>query len=92
MAHSKASSRQPRPQAHPNLPQLPSTTLAEQNQRRYIAEDWQPLGFDRFPYQKALLDGMPVLGGLHDQGMGNPDRYTPVSDQFDVDFPVRSRP
>lgn len=90
MAHSKASSRQP--QTHPNLPTLPSTTLAEQNQRRYIGKDWQPIGFDRFPYQKALVDSMPVLGGLHEQGMGNPDRYEPVSEKQGVDFPVRLRP
>ena len=65
---------------------LSETSYAAQYQRQRLSEGWQPRGFERYPYQKALLDGMPVLGGPHDLlGAGtNPKRYQPVPPCIDT--------
>ena len=79
----ETSTDSPTSHATPSLPALPETTYATQYTRQHLHEGWQPKGFARYAYQKALLDAMPVLGGAHDlQGAGtNPQRYVPADAQ-----------
>lgn len=74
---------------HNTLPALPETSYATQVQRQRISPHWQPKGFERYQYQKALLDQMSTLGGdFGDQGGANPDRYQPIG-PLEEDFPIR---
>lgn len=57
---------------------MKNITLAEQNKRRYISPDWEPNGFERYVYQRALVRSMPVVGGAQDDGLTDDRRYTPV--------------
>lgn len=40
---------------------MAETNYIEQIKRQRVSPDWQPRGFERYQYQKALLDAMPVL-------------------------------
>lgn len=61
-------------------PSLRVTTLGEQYKRQRFSNDWRPAGFvNRYPYQAALQDEMPVLGGPTDQMGASPERFAPLS-------------
>lgn len=59
----------------PSLKKMPVTTLGEQYRRQRKDDAWRPRGFERYQYQSALLNEMPVLGGPDDRYGANPDRY-----------------
>jgi hypothetical protein len=54
---------------------LPTASYAEQYRRQRISDDWEPKGFERYKYQRALLHEMPVLGGASDGLLAAPERY-----------------
>jgi hypothetical protein len=58
---------------------LKTTGLAEQYRRQRISNDWEPKGFERYQYQRALLRSMSVLGGPDDLEGASPERYRPTS-------------
>ncbi len=58
---------------------LPTSSLARQYARQRISNDWEPNGFKRYQYQRALLREMSVLGGPDDKEMASPERYRPAS-------------
>jgi hypothetical protein len=58
---------------------MKETSLDEQNKRRYISADWEPNGFERYVYQRALTRAMPVVGGIGDGGYVEQRRYTPAT-------------
>ena len=58
---------------------MKATSYAEQYSRQRISDTWEPSGFQRYGYQRALLHEMPELGGPTDQLGGNPERYRPTS-------------
>ena len=56
------------------------TRYGAQYRRQRVSDTWQPAGFSRYPYQKALLDAMPVLGGADDGLLRSPEDYRPASE------------
>lgn len=75
MARSKGSTPNQSPLSNQPLLKLPVCSIVEQYHRQRISDDWEPAGFERYQYQRALLQEMSVLGGPDDQYGGNPDRY-----------------
>lgn len=69
----------PQNDSYQNRP-VPETSFARQQQRRLISPNWQPRGFERYGYQKALLDSMDTLSGAG----ANPDRYKPATTCMDT--------
>lgn len=63
-----------------HLHKMGQTPYHAQYRRQRISADWQPRGYERYRYQKALQDQMPVLGGASDGLLSSPERYTPVSE------------
>ena len=59
---------------------LAATSLAEQYRHQRISDNWEPRGFERWQYQRALLHNMNLLGGINgDQELPGLQRYEPVS-------------
>jgi len=58
--------------------QLKTCSSSEQYKRQRGSDTWEPAGFQRFQYQRALVHEMPILGGPNDQYGANPDRYRPI--------------
>lgn len=76
MARSPRSTPNPMNTSNLSLPKLPTCTIAQQYLRQRISDTWEPAGFDRYQYQRALLAEMSVLGGPDDHYGANPDRYS----------------
>jgi hypothetical protein len=73
---------------HPPLPKMKVCTPDQQFIRQRISDNWQPNGFDRYRYQKGLLDAMNRLGSPCDLYGCNPDRYKSVG-SLEEDFPIK---
>lgn len=58
---------------------LKPISLADQEQRRFLGDRWEPRGSERFVYQKALGDQMDIVGGSKDRFEPIPRRYKPAT-------------
>lgn len=63
---------------HLNGP-MKTTGIGTQYTRQRISTSWLPRGFERWAYQKALLEEMNMLGGPDDHFGRSPEDYRPVT-------------
>lgn len=67
---------------------LKATSYDEQCQRRFISDNWEPNGFDRYPHMRKMKESMSVFGGIGDNGGTDPDRFRAIDSNAE-DFPVK---
>lgn len=55
------------------------TSYADQLKRQRISDDWEPCGFERYVYQRALTRSMPLVGGIREAELAEERRYKPAT-------------